>query len=170
MCVGLSIREGEKMNSNNKEVEDRSVYIGNVLGKYGNGKNPVDEGSIEGTLDDQHFECSADSWVEHSDKNGKRLLLLFKSNHSGINLEVDQSALSSVVYDFRTGYGDFFNFLFGNDPSRWDADTAKLSNVSFDASTGRLQCDVDATLWRGDPPNQETANLKAKLLVVKPVK
>lgn len=158
------------MNSKNKEVEDRRVYIESILGKYGGGKNPVDEGSIVGTLDGQHFECSADSWVEHADKNGKRLLLLFRSKDSGINLEIDQSALSSVMYDFRMGYGDFFNFLFGNDPGRWDADTAKLSGVSFDASTGRLQCDVDATLWRGDPPNLETAKLKAKLLVVKPVK
>ncbi|WP_127800707.1 hypothetical protein [Pseudomonas syringae] len=158
------------MNSKNKEVEDRRTYIENVLEKYGKGRNPVGEGSMKGTLDDQPFESEADSWVEHSDKNGNRLLLLFKSNHSGINLEVDQSALSSDMYDFRMGYGDFFNSVFDNDPSRWHADTARFSGVSFDASTGRLQCDVDATLWRGDPPNQETAKLKAKLLVVKPVK
>ncbi|NYH09046.1 hypothetical protein [Pseudomonas moraviensis] len=158
------------MNSKNKEVEDRRVYIENILEKYGNGKNPVDEGSIKGTLDDQPFESEADSWVEHADKNGERLLLLFKSNDFSINLEVKQSVLSLDTYQFSMGYGDFLNLLSGNDQSRWYADTAKFSGLFFDASTGKLQCDVDATLWRNYPPNQETAKLKAKLLVVKPVK
>ncbi|WP_409318170.1 hypothetical protein [Pseudomonas sp. KCJK9016] len=158
------------MNPNNREVDDHRAYVENILKTHGEGKNPVSEGSIKGKLDDHEFECPADSWVEFTNKYGERLLLLFRSDDLRINLEVKQSALSSSTYVFDMGGGDFLYVLPGNDQPRWNADTAKFSSVYFDAGTGRLESDVEATLWRGYPPDQETARLKAKLFVVKPAK
>lgn len=157
------------MNPKNKEADDHRAYLENILKTYGEGKNPVGEGSIEGTLDDQQFKIQADSWVEFSDQNGERLLLIFKEDESRINLEVKKTALTSSTYKF--SIGDDFLFVFpDNVRPRWNADTATFSDLHFDSGRGRLEADVKANLWRGYPPNQETARLEAKLFVVKPVK
>ena len=154
------------MSSKDSDVEAQWDDIEEIWEKYGNGKNPATEGRVEGTVDNKYLLSDANSFVVNNGQHGTSIIFIFKSKHSDFNLEIPESALKLSTYTLQMSKREYLNTKPSVAEARWWADTTRLSNATFDSVTGKYECDVDATVYRGNPQNPETAKLKAHLFIV----
>lgn len=144
---------------NTKKADfDVDAYVKTVLEKSA---VKATEGKIEGKLTTKEtvvkeFSYLANSWVEHG---SNRLLLMFGVHPGYFNFEVSLSSLGSENSKLAIP-PDFVKVAIINGEG-WDADTANLSNLSFDQTAKKLSGKLYATVFRNTSAGQETGTLQA---------